>query len=202
VARLLKNPHSDGPPPPRYFCASVRYAWVSTQRFVFVMNQPTRLLQKRVSKPDRQCKPADPSEGVGHPKRQSLPPKNSPRLGAVNRPKSRSVVHPPEGGLSLGVTTFSDRARAQWRKGKIRGTAFELRATGMSVGSGGLNFWREPAMRRRPLMQGQVAPQFILNQAYIYFIASVKPLALGDGQLFSEMASATRKEWRQSGRLI
>jgi hypothetical protein len=29
----------------------------------------------------------------------------------------------------------------------------------------------------------------ILKQAYIYFIASVKPLVLGDGQLFSEMAS-------------
>ena len=52
-------------------------------------------------------------------------------------------------------------------------------------------FSRESTTLRRPL-----------PQAYIYFIASVKPLAIGDDQLFGELACRVRLQFRpQAGRV-
>jgi hypothetical protein len=48
-------------------------------------------------------------------------------------------------------------------------------------------FWRGSTALRRPLVQGQLT--LMPKQTYIYFIAIVKPLAFGDGQLFGEIAS-------------
>jgi hypothetical protein len=77
------------------------------------------------------------------------------------------------GGLARD-DNVSGSSESGMAEGKVSAIAFELRATGMSLGSGGSNFSREPATLRRPLMRHSPRSR-MLKQAYIYFIVSVKP---------------------------